>query len=301
MSIKSKFHENKDWNGDDWIQARNKYEHQEQVPRKQGLKHIFITGFDGMSNHQEQVPRKQGLKQLFLLVLFSVILHQEQVPRKQGLKHLVFDFLNGWYVHIKSKFHENKDWNKDVQKTNQHPWFASRASSTKTRIETRTLERFHPDLVYIKSKFHENKDWNETYISFFNHLKNIKSKFHENKDWNASTGSTASFSLIIKSKFHENKDWNCKLWSHWVWVWRSSSRASSTKTRIETSFASGRCCDWGKHQEQVPRKQGLKLVFTISITPSGSWHQEQVPRKQGLKRPWAQAGAHTWRMENQIF
>ena len=40
----------------------------------------------------------------------------------------------------------------------------------------------------------------------------------------------------------------------------------------------------GMHQEQVPRKQGLKPYFAFSITPSGHRHQEQVPRKQGLKQ-----------------
>ena len=86
---------------------------QEQVPRKQGLKHYMLATLRCISlSIQEQVPRKQGLK---LFELFgSVILTchsrasstktrietdhvhddlliyeldiQEQVPRKQGLK-----------------------------------------------------------------------------------------------------------------------------------------------------------------------------------------------------------------------
>jgi hypothetical protein len=38
-----------------------------------------------------------------------------------------------------------------------------------------------------------------------------------------------------------------------------------------------------KHQEQVPRKQGLKLVLASQGGIDGTSHQEHVPRKQGLK------------------
>jgi len=67
-----------------WYQGLD--EHQEQVPRKQGLK------LDGQSlpdigiEHQEQVPRKQGLKPLIFYLSGAATMHQEQVPRKQGLK-----------------------------------------------------------------------------------------------------------------------------------------------------------------------------------------------------------------------
>ena len=109
--------------------------------------------------------------------------HQEQVPRKQGLKLL----------HTTNKA------------TRLPP---SRASSTKTRIETPTMWRWREPPRCIKSKFHENKDWNEEASSAF------------------LTG--------------------------------SSSRASSTKTRIETRRIARLGDEAHRHQEQVPRKQGLK-------------------------------------------
>ena len=64
------------------------------------------------SAHQEQVPRKQGLKHNNYYADLDDDKHQEQVPRKQGLKHFYVEVsarLLG--IIIKSKFHENKDWN----------------------------------------------------------------------------------------------------------------------------------------------------------------------------------------------
>ena len=58
--------------------------------------------------HQEQVPRKQGLKRKENSLARAVEGHQEQVPRKQGLKHLIV-FPPNFESRIKSKFHENKD------------------------------------------------------------------------------------------------------------------------------------------------------------------------------------------------
>ena len=78
--------------------------------------HIFIFG------HQEQVPRKQGLKlecqRVLLIRIQDGRTHQEQVPRKQGLK-----LHNNTYVVYNS--------------------ISSRASSTKTRIETQSQLRSH--------------------------------------------------------------------------------------------------------------------------------------------------------------
>ena len=87
------------------------YFHQEQVPRKQGLKHSLHTGRETRAVHQEQVPRKQGLKLDPPVSPVYPISHQEQVPRKQGLK-LLFDVMELKVIR------------------------SSRASSTKTRIET---------------------------------------------------------------------------------------------------------------------------------------------------------------------
>ena len=185
LNIKSKFHENKDWN----LKAKNlvtedEY-HQEQVPRKQGLKHRppFLGGQRPV--HQEQVPRKQGLKLVFLQPLDCLL----------------------------------------------NP---SRASSTKTRIETFELLAYSYTSNPIKSKFHENKDWNSVVD-----LARLKVLRHQEQVPRKQGLKHSGVAVSVS--------------------WRSTSRASSTKTRIETwksamnmiSFPCG-------HQEQVPRKQGLK-------------------------------------------
>jgi len=62
-----------------------------------------------MPKHQEQVPRKQGLKLIPIPAREVISCHQEQVPRKQGLKPEALDSGNDSVNVIKSKFHENKD------------------------------------------------------------------------------------------------------------------------------------------------------------------------------------------------
>ena len=133
----------------------------------------------------------------------------------------------------------------------------SRASSTKTRIETWVHCSICFHFVSIKSKFHENKDWNIQPALILIHAVIIKSKFHENKDWNSYVLGSWYLYIHIKSKFHENKDWNDK---------------PGTSEIVLTP-----------HQEQVPRKQGLKPIDTL-IFGAVPEHQEQVPRKQGLKQ-----------------
>jgi len=60
--------------------------------------------------HQEQVPRKQGLKRPARNLIHKIVTgHQEQVPRKQGLKQEGDQFRDVPAFNIKSKFHENKD------------------------------------------------------------------------------------------------------------------------------------------------------------------------------------------------
>ena len=91
------------------VNERDLAKHQEQVPRKQGLKPINACSRGIDIGHQEQVPRKQGLKLYGGELNITHAKHQEQVPRKQGLKQdqaqvVLFDRQN-----IKSKFHENKD------------------------------------------------------------------------------------------------------------------------------------------------------------------------------------------------
>ncbi len=257
--IKSKFHENKDWNYSGNNGSGSGTNHQEQVPRKQGLKQQFIKRDSYRYLHQEQVPRKQGLK---------LILIDDNIRCRSCIKskfHENKDWNSIWYrvwiskYSIKSKFHENKDWNQ-LAGDLVSAWYAwqtsrasstktrietcvgppgikpyylpSRASSTKTRIETSNRLAIHRCNMGIKSKFHENKDWNPSHPYNMVVRKHIKSKFHENKDWNSPPLLAISGSRAIKSKFHENKDWNS---------WCRRLRAKSHK-----------------HQEQVPRKQGLK-------------------------------------------
>ena len=239
--IKSKFHENKDWNCSQGIRISFFHSHQEQVPRKQGLKRFGVVASGAPSDP------------------------------------------------IKSKFHENKDWNKMCIRGPFPAIRASRASSTKTRIETpmrpfASKTRFPSRASSTKTRIETSALWLPRWARSA-----IKSKFHENKDWNGMMGNMSDRPYMpIKSKFHENKDWNAKdcpanyiHHRHQEQVPRKQglkrflqigfpqigfpSRASSTKTRIETSG----CCNvvWppGPHQEQVPRKQGLKLHTLIVI------------------------------------
>ena len=113
---------------------------------------------------------------------------------------------------------------------------ASRASSTKTRIETYSL--------WHKSCFHQ---WHQEQVP---RKQGLKPKHHR----------LQASQMVIKSKFHENKDWNA-IQSYPAHSHQTTSRASSTKTRIETNPSSSDRRT-GRHQEQVPRKQGLKPVNT---------------------------------------
>ena len=62
---------------------------------------------------------------------------------------------------FKSEFHENKDWNTKRDYENLLSMPGSRASSTKTRIETIKVGRNWGGPMMFKSEFHENKDWND--------------------------------------------------------------------------------------------------------------------------------------------
>ena len=158
-SIKSKFHENKDWN---LLEDKVGTSYNVSSRASSTKTRIETPGpwtWSEPRSHQEQVPRKQGLKRDWRAVGGDGCAHQEQVPRKQGLK------LSFLVVHLSA-------------------WHASRASSTKTRIETGPQRAERLEELYIKSKFHENKDWNNVPKSSKFMLVDIKSKFHENKDWN---------------------------------------------------------------------------------------------------------------------
>ena len=246
--------------------------HQEQVPRKQGLKLFDIKLFQRHVWHQEQVPRKQGLKPTNWYCIRWSPVHQEQVPRKQGLKLLEDCSLVGWFGHQEQVPRKQGLKLGPVGCTRERR-SPSRASSTKTRIET--INRPMTVSILKTSRASSTKTRIETnfqmsHVSHNGHQEQVPRKQGLKPD---PPYELAFMGKNIKSKFHENKDWN-----HFIARFSArirTSRASSTKTRIETRSYVG--------------QKNTRI------------HQEQVPRKQGLKRPWAQAGAHTWRMENQIF
>ncbi len=145
--IKSKFHENKDWNSWRtaalWAGSDIKSKFHENKDWNSVLLDVHGSG----DHHQEQVPRKQGLKLSTGLWLLASWRHQEQVPRKQGLK-LISRCRTYHIMGIKSKFHENKDWNQ-IRLMSWLSWErTSRASSTKTRIETISSPDFLQELEH---------------------------------------------------------------------------------------------------------------------------------------------------------
>jgi len=161
--------------------------------------------------------------------------HQEQVPRKQGLKLIVYGISHVSINDIKSKFHENKDWNQNIIAYRLRKW-SSRASSTKTRIETpsnliqRTPTRQHQEQVPRKQGLKLIPA-----VAIVEQVA-IKSKFHENKDWNPLTlARPGPKRTRHQEQVPRKQGLKQKLWMWWP--------------------------DRPGHQEQVPRKQGLKLSF----------------------------------------
>ena len=136
--IKSKFHENKDWNNTYLFFIYCEITHQEQVPRKQGLK-LYLRKNSCVRYIILIKSKFHENKDWNIAIRFfrTAPNHQEQVPRKQGLKRFSWVGLGNNFQCIKSKFHENKDWN------------------TRSAIVA-------DKKASIKSKFHENKDWNQS-------------------------------------------------------------------------------------------------------------------------------------------
>ncbi len=230
--------------------------HQEQVPRKQGLKHKCAIACGCNRKHQEQVPRKQGLKHQKTICYVEIWKHQEQVPRKQGLK-LHYVSARTWYFQ------------------------PSRASSTKTRIETHGVGGCAQNLTSIKSKFHENKDWNYTPCT----ISIISSAHQEQVPRKQGLKQLRSSGMVMSSIHQEQVPRKQGLKQYTSWSWKGvdlPSRASSTKTRIETlgrrSIASLRPSIKSKFHENKDWNSN-----DINIDDKLTEHQEQVPRKQGLK------------------
>ncbi len=110
-SIKSKFHENKDWNRSVVSISSTPISHQEQVPRKQGLKQdVNPKPVKTISAIKSKFHENKDWNWIWNQWSQYKTNHQEQVPRKQGLKLLHQTLIQSWKC-IKSKFHENKDWN----------------------------------------------------------------------------------------------------------------------------------------------------------------------------------------------
>ncbi len=183
LIIKNKFHENKDWN--------------------MALLSISIFNI----RHQEQVPRKQGLKPLCQNIINCARYPSRTSSTKTRIETQSFGGPSIPYPYIKNKFHENKDWNinpgfREITQTaiknkfhENKDWNIWTSGWTQTRLS-------------IKNKFHENKDWNFGQPARDVLVFVIKNKFHENKDWNQIVIYRSSIFLNIKNKFHENKDWN---------------------------------------------------------------------------------------------
>ena len=166
-TIKSKFHENKDWNIASGVLQKLANSHQEQVPRKQGLKHQPTGGSKGAPVASRASSTKTRIETLLrpvylfppscikskfhenkdwnLILYFSAMplnMHQEQVPRKQGLKP-GDDTTLSWSKGLHQEQVPRKQGLKPrgVQGIGLKPE-ASRASSTKTRIETPVCTEF---------------------------------------------------------------------------------------------------------------------------------------------------------------
>jgi len=107
---------------------------EERVPGKQGLK-PFLTSLRNSSTAtvEERVPGKQGLKPKDLCMVGLSQTVEERVPGKQGLKQ------------ARKKIYSSTGSGR-------------RASSRKTRIETRGKEALVTAVIRSKSEFQENKD-----------------------------------------------------------------------------------------------------------------------------------------------
>ncbi len=116
---------------------------------------------------------------------------------------------------FEGKFQENKDWNYLTRRRRFLCQRSSRASSKKTRIETKGLEVRHYNGNNFEGKFQENKDWNRDIAKEYDLQLIFEGKFQENKDWNPNTQSAVKVAApSFEGKFQENKDWNIFFW-HW--------------------------------------------------------------------------------------
>ena len=202
---------------------------------KTRIETAVVTSWDNdVHTHQEQVPRKQGLK----LDGSHEYEDVKYASRASSTKTRIETVWWSWSIwpkrHIKSKFHENKDWNYLSWSCMRRCTYSSRASSTKTRIETQDVWYQYGVRRNIKSKFHENKDWNMAtrYIHLHHnrHQEQVPRKQGLKHMW--------ILDMVLICGHHQEqvpRKQGLKLRSgilHPLLIW--ASRASSTKTRIET-------------------------------------------------------------------
>ncbi len=117
------------------------------------------------------------------------------------------------------------------------PGYPSRASSKKTRIETRKEQRIRVFTALFEGKFQENKDWNQEEPCPFVVVHLIfEGKFQENKDWNLYMYvDTAMILFSLRGQVPRKQ--GLKRVEHEVYIPSNyASRASSKKTRIETRY-----------------------------------------------------------------
>jgi len=184
----------------------------------------------------------------------------EQHPREQGLKPLIRQGVRvtGW--DFQSNIQENKDWNRRKYRYHIHSNRPFRATSKRTRIETKTDR---PSLQWyqflFQSNIQENKDWNRQTIWLLRAPgPHFQSNIQENKDWNYMTIRHRPLSIYLSEQHPREQGLKPNSGRWFKWVLKTLS-------------------------EQHPREQGLK-------PNSGRWFKwvlktlsEQHPREQGLK------------------
>ena len=181
---------------------------------------------------------------------------EERVPGKQGLKLENCYLVSFCPAASKSEFQENKDWNSDGQSLYWVETLRRRASSRKTRIETRRGSPSEPRETGRRASSRKTRI--ETKDSHPGPQTSPRRRASSRKT-RIETLVTISGGVQMpesKSEFQENKDWN-----------QPGARHRRHVVSVE---------------ERVPGKQGLKQLFKITKANVGAV-EERVPGKQGLK------------------
>ena len=165
----------------------------------------------------------------------------------------------------------------------RYKW-AFRATSTKTRIET----KIYGQTIYPYGSF--------------------QSDIHENKDWNSVTGFFVALGFVnFQSDIHENKDWNI------ITVTVSISRASLSERHPRKQglkpVEDGIVDRGNRLSERHPRKQGLKHQYiaervytkwTFRATSTKTRIETQTPPPCKTIRPTFRATSTKTRIETKM-